>query len=64
MTSTPLKDRKYLTVNLRADPSFHIYKRWTESLLALLGDIGGILGVVMTTGLIIVKPFVKHAMNS
>ena len=62
--STPLKEREYLVLYMRADPTYHIYKRWTESLMTLFGDLGGILGIVMTSGFIIVSPFVQHSMNS
>jgi hypothetical protein len=62
--TTPLKKRKYMVLYMRADPTYHIYKRWTDTIMAFLGDLGGILGIVMTIGLIIVTPFVKHSMNS
>jgi hypothetical protein len=41
-----------------------IYKRWTDSLFTFIGDIGGIMQIVLAFGVLVVTPFVKHSMNS
>ena len=59
-----MRDREYLRIYLRADPSKHFYKRSTDGLLALIGDIGGISEMVMALGAALVSPFIVHFMNS
>ena len=40
-----------------------LHKRWTETVLAWMGDVGGITQLMILVCSIIIAPFVKHIMH-
>ena len=44
------KDKKYISVYLRADNKFRIYRRQVETVLDFFGDIGGLGEIVIGFG--------------
>ena len=47
-----------------ADRKYRYYAHESESLLAYLGDIGGIQGIIIGLGFTLMMPIVVHSMNS
>ena len=56
--STPIEDRRYVILYLRQNESVRHYKREEYDILTLLGDLGGLLDIVLLTGVAISSPFV------
>ena len=56
--STPVKERTYVDLFLRQNESVRHYKREEYDILTLLGDLGGLLDIVLLTGVAISSPFV------
>lgn len=54
----PLPEREYLSIYLRADSEKKLYKRVGYDILSYLGDLGGLLDVVMVVGQICTSVFV------
>ena len=48
--NTPTKDRKYVQIYFRADAERRIYKREEYDMLTFLGDLGGLIDVVLLVG--------------
>ena len=46
----PLEEREYLSIFFRADNENKLYKRIGYDILTYLGDLGGILDVVVVAG--------------
>ena len=58
--STPVEDKEYVSLYLRADQMHNFYKREEYHLLTLLGDLGGLYGIVMGLGWFIAAPLVSR----
>ena len=48
--SSPIEDREYVSVYLRADQMHNFYKREEYDLLTFFGDLGGLQGVIFGLG--------------
>ena len=64
LDATPLKDRRYISIYLRADNKLRIYKREVQTIMDFLGDIGGIIEIVFTIGFLTTAAFVTRSMNA
>ena len=61
---TPTSKRTYLSIYLRAEDHYHMYKRETMDILTYLSDLGGLLGIVVAVGAFLTLPLVTRLMNA
>ena len=54
MVDTPLSDREFAQVNIRADNSMKYHRRQTYRLIEYLGDIGGLIQIIWLCGSLVV----------
>ena len=64
LSETPLADREYLSIYLRAGAKYRIYEKSVVTILEFFGDIGGVLEIVGVVGFLFTFVFVNRAMNS
>ena len=58
------KDKNYINIFLAADNKLRIYKREVTKIMDFLGDIGGIIEIVLAIGLLVTSAFVTRSMNA
>ena len=58
--ATPTKDKEYLSIFFRADLMSKFYKREDYDILEYLGDIGGLLDIVLIFGYAFSHSFVQR----
>ena len=56
----PLNERIFGRFYLRADQKNRYYKRWTDTLLGYIGDLGGMKEFILGIGFLLCYPFMKH----
>ena len=56
--ATPLSERRYVSIYLRQDENVRRYKREEYDILTFLGDLGGLLDIILLAGVAISSPFV------
>lgn len=54
---TPVEDREYVSIFLRADDSVVLYKREYDDILTYMGDLGGLLDILLVCGYILTSLF-------
>ena len=62
--SLPTKDRRFISIYLRADNKFRIYKREVDTIMDYFGEIGGFYEIVIGTGTLLTACFMSRSMNS
>ena len=61
---TPTSKRTYLSIYLRVEDHYHMYKRESMDILTYLSDLGGLLGMVVAVGAFLTLPLVTRLMNA
>ena len=57
---TPAKDKNYVNIYFRQDDRQMLYKREEYDMLTYLGDLGGLLDIVLLLGVAITSIFVSR----
>ena len=57
-------ERVYLSIYLRVEDHYRMYKRETMDILTYLSDLGGLLGIVVAVGAFFTHPLVTRLMNA
>ena len=62
--SRPVHERTYVEIFLRQDELKRLYKREEYDLLTYLGDLGGLLDLIMLMGVSLSSPFVLRMLHA
>ena len=60
ITDQSQESRTYVKMYFRADSKSRYYKRWTDTLLEFIGDLGGLKEFILGIGFLLTYPFMKH----
>ena len=57
-SEVPLSERRYVSIYLRQDENVRRYKREEYDILTFLGDLGGLLDIILLARVAVSSPFV------